>query len=275
MIGWLIYDKEGAKRNADYIRLHQELAQEFHIELRFLLDTEVVSLLSQNIEYPDVCFVRTIHPELSKKLEEQKIQVLNPSFVSTICNDKGKTIEYIKKNSMVPTIPTQCFAREQLSIELLKQYPDSVIKAVDGHGGKEVFLTSDSFDVIQSTLKTSDFIIQPFVQEAKKDIRVYVIGKQIMGAVERTAKDGFKSNFSLGGTVRPYLLSNREKMLVNQVCDLFPFGMVGIDFLVQSDGEWLLNEIEDVVGARMYYQCYPHTNLLREYFLYVMERFRE
>lgn len=272
MNGWLIYDEAGAKRNKDYIRLHQQLAREFHMELQFLLDTEVQEGLALEKELPDFCFVRTIRPELSKCLEKKKIKVFNSSFVSEICNDKGKTINYIQEKTSVPVIPTKSFSNHQLSQELLEQYPDSVIKAVDGHGGKEVFLTSDSYQEIQIAIQSSDFIIQPLIQGARRDVRVYVIGEQIMGAVERRAKKGFKSNFSLGGEIGPYTLSTEEKQLVNEICKVFSFGMVGIDFLVDGEGKWYFNEIEDVVGARMYYQCYPETNLLREYFMYVSEQ---
>lgn len=271
MIGWLIYDEAGAKRNMDYIRMHQELAKEFHINLRFRYDYEVAPLLEQKTEYPDFCFMRTINPSLSKQMEHCGISVFNSSFVSEVCNDKGKTLQYIEKNTHVPVIPTTCFSCHELSKELLIENGDSVIKAVDGHGGNEVFLTSDSYNRIKETIGASNFIIQPYIRGMKKDVRVYVIGRKIMGAVERTAKNGFKSNFSLGGMVKPYSLSTTEKDMVNQICDVFSFGMVGIDFLVNEKGKWLLNEIEDVVGARMYYKCYPETNLLREYFSYVME----
>ena len=92
-----------------------------------------------------------------------------------------------------------------------------------------------------------------------------------MGAVERIAKSGFKSNFSLGGEIFPYELKENERNMVNTICDIFSFGMVGIDFIIDEAGNFLFNEIEDVVGARMYYQCYPQINLLREYFSFVMK----
>lgn len=273
MLAWLIYDREGAKRNADYIQMHRELAKEFHIQLHLVMDTEVTDLLAQNREnYADFCFVRTIQPQLSKQLEEQGIVVFNSAFVSEICNDKGKTIQYVKSHTEVPVIPTKCFARKQLSEELLLQHKASVIKAVDGHGGRQVFLTSEPYERIVRGIGKSNFILQPLIQGAGKDIRVYVIGNRIMGAVERIAKSGFKSNFSLGGEIFPYELKENERNMVNTICDIFSFGMVGIDFIIDEAGNFLFNEIEDVVGARMYYQCYPQINLLREYFSFVMKR---
>ena len=85
------------------------------------------------------------------------------------------------------------FQNIELSEKLLKEYPDYVIKAVDGHGGKQVFLTNESFDSIQKGIAGSDFILQPFVKGPGVDLRVYVIGKEIVGAVKRQANNSFRS----------------------------------------------------------------------------------
>lgn len=270
MLAWLIYDVAGAEKNADYIQMHHRLAEEFGIQLRLVLDTEVQELLEQRQgAYPGFCFMRTRLPQLSRQLEGRGIRVFNSSFVSEICNDKGKTIQYIQAHTNVPVIPTKCYKRESLSEKLLEQNPNSVVKAVDGHGGEQVFLTSEPYGLIEKKLGTSDFILQPFISGEGKDIRVYVIGNEIIGAVERTASAGFKSNFSLGGEVRPYEVGGELEQYVQSICRIFSFGMVGIDFLVNESGHILLNEIEDVVGARMFYQCYPQIDILREYFTYV------
>lgn len=268
---WLIYDEDGAKRNADYIEMHRELAERFHLSLHLVMDHDVSGLLKQSDKLPDFCFVRTIQPKMNKQLEDKGIVVYNSSFVSEICNDKGKTIQYVKKCTHVPVISTSCYKRNQLSQKLLEQYPDHVIKAVDGHGGKQVFLTSESFSDIEQAMEKSDFIIQPRIRGKGQDIRVYVIGTKIMGAVIRTAKNGFKSNFSLGGEVQPYTLKEKDKKMIQEILSAFSFGMAGIDFIVDNDENLIFNEIEDVVGARMFYQCYPNINLLEEYFRFVLE----
>lgn len=272
MRAWLIYDAVGAEKNQDFIRMHRELAEEFRIDLQLVMDTEVSYLLERGRNgYPDFCFVRTIRPQISRLLEEKGIRIFNSACVSELCNDKGKTIQYVKSHTDVPVIPTECYTRSQLTKELLARHKNSVIKAVDGHGGRQVFLTSESYGEITQNIGSSDFIIQPLIQGPGKDIRVYVIGSRIMGAVERTARFGFKANFSLGGEIHPYEITPASQERVHAICDVLSFGMVGIDFVVDQTGNLLFNEIEDVVGARMFYQCYPQIDLLREYFLYVLD----
>lgn len=270
---WLIYDREGAAANQDYIRMHREIGLEYGIRFELLLPEEAAQRAAGlSADVPDFAIVRAIRPNLSENLEKKGIPVFNPAFVSRICNDKGRTIDYIRQNSQIPVVPTIRYERDSLSEALLLGCPGHIIKAVDGHGGKQVFRTSDPYDEILCGIGTSDFIIQPFVKGPGKDVRVYVIGREIIGAVERTAPDGFRSNFSIGGTVRTYELRASELQMVEEICGMFEFGMVGIDFILDEDGNFIFNEIEDVVGARMMYQCQPEVKLLEQYFVFILHK---
>lgn len=143
-----------------------------------------------------------------------------------------------------------------------------VVKSVSGHGGTEVFLVENQeFDPRMLTIE-SDFVIQPLVGNKHQDLRVYVLGKEILACVLRTAKEGFKSNFSLGGNVELYQLTEEQEENINRITALFDFGLVGIDFIVADDGTLLFNEIEDVVGARMLYQC-TDINLVKKYLSFI------
>lgn len=271
---WLIYDEIGAARNRDYIELHKKIGRQYDMDFSLRIvpnQSEIKTFLSES-GLPVFALVRTIRPELSGKLEECGVPVFNPSFVSRICNDKGSTIAYIKEKTTVPTVPTKRFFHSQFSPELLAEYPSHVIKSVCGHGGSQVFLTDDNIENIRAGLKKDDFVIQPWIKVRGKDVRVYVIGKKVIAAIERTSKDDFRANYSLGGTVRSIGLGDEILEFVHQICEVFDFGLAGIDFLIDDRGNWLLNEIEDVVGARMLYQCQPDIHLLEQYFCYIHDK---
>jgi RimK family alpha-L-glutamate ligase len=267
---WLVYDEEGAKKNQDYIQWHMTLGKEYGISFQLKIIKEQWKVNSEVM--PDFAIVRTIQPDFSETLGKLGVPVFNSAFVSRICNHKGKTIDYVQKNTSVPVIRTISFSREKLNPELLEKFPNHVIKSVDGHGGRQVFRTDDNWEQIREGIGTSDFIIQPFVPGEGKDVRIYVIGNEVAGAVQRRAKDGFKSNFSLGGQVETYHLKEKEMDYVRQICRIFDFGMVGIDFIIDEKESFLFNEIEDVVGARMLYQCQPEVKLLERYFTFITEK---
>lgn len=178
--------------------------------------------------------------------------------------------------------------RKNNSIKLLSDkynnisLTDYVIKSVTGHGGQEVmtlneFLISDKvygeqeFDA--SGYYNEKYVIQPLIETGTRDLRVYVIGKIIIGAVLRESVIGFKSNYSLGGNVRLYTLDECQKNIVYKIINAFDFSYVGIDFLLTSDDKLIFNEIEDVVGARMLSECtnIDYVNMFINYIAHNLE----
>lgn len=273
---WLVYDRQGAKRNGDYIRMHKEIGAKFGFDFKLKIIEEIYPRKMFSTDAimlnPDFAIVRTIQPDFTKALEGRHVPVFNNAFVSEICNDKGMTIHYVSKHTDIPIVPTERFSNIDLTKEMLNHYPNHVIKAVDGHGGRQVFATWEPYERIVDGIGESDFVLQPKIEGPGKDVRLYVVGDEIVGAVERTAKEGFRANYSLGADVCTYIPTKKDIQYVKELCRLFSFGLVGVDFLVRRDGRLLLNEIEDVVGARMLYRCNPDAGLLERYFAFIRDK---
>lgn len=273
---WLVYDRQGAKRNGDYIRMHKEIGAKFGFDFKLKIIEEIYPRKMFSTDTimlnPDLAIVRTIQPDFTKALEGRHVPVFNNAFVSEICNDKGRTIHYVSKHTDIPIVPTERFSNIDLTKEILNHYPNHVIKAVDGHGGRQVFATWEPYERIVDGIGESDFVLQPKIEGPGKDVRLYVVGDEIVGAVERTAKEGFRANYSLGADVCTYIPTKKDIQYVKELCRFFSFGLVGVDFLVCRDGRLLLNEIEDVVGARMLYRCNPDAGLLERYFAFIRDK---
>lgn len=282
MTGWLVYRLKDIKRNKAYINFYKEEGKALAINIKLILVDKLKFGVKDNnlfIEYdgkpikkPDFVINRSIYPLLSKHLEDMNVKVFNNSKVASICNDKAKTYQYISRLN-IPIVDSDFIKSEYLSqaIEDIKE--TTIIKGVLGHGGKQVYLLNpedeeEKKQKIVTKLNNSDLVFQPLVGNKNQDLRVYVIGKKIIAAILRTAKSGFKSNFSLGGQVKKYELSEKEISLTKSIIDEFDFGLVGIDFLIDDDGSLLFNEIEDVVGARMLYQC-TDINLVNLYLKHI------
>lgn len=268
MTGWLIYRKKDVEKNKRYINFYIEEGSRIGIQIKLILVENLYFAIKDNklfmdyngekIDKPDFAINRSIYPLLSKHLEDMAIKVYNNSKVAEICNDKGRTHQYLARYG-IAMVDTRFLKGDMLHEAFNRIKEATVIKGVSGHGGNQVFLydprksSNKQKERIISKLKDTDVVIQPLI--GKQDLRVYVIGDKIIAGILRTAKSGFKSNYSLGGEVREYLLSREEKNLIKDIIKAFDFGLVGIDFLIQEDGSLLFNEIEDVVGARMLYQC--------------------
>lgn len=282
--GWLVYDRAGAEYNKAYIQMHFEEAEKLHIQIELVYAEEitfgvkdqkpVVFYKGNEVEKPDFVICRTIYPFLSNMLERAGFLVFNNAKVAEIANDKAKTYSYLA-NHGIPMVDS-IFIRRKDAKECVPKLPDHwVVKAVDGHGGKQVFLKEEkNVEEILEKTGQSDLVAQPFLEGPCEDVRVYVLGKEILACVRRHAKNGFKSNFSLGGEVELYTLTKEEKQLVQKIIDMFSFGLVGIDFLIDAQGALVFNEIEDVVGARMLYQL-TDINLVERYLTFILKEIGE
>lgn len=281
MNAWLIYDRDGAGRNKDYIAYHLELGAELGIGFKLVYadelrkpdgvteDTGIIGLSCRE-EKPDIAIVRTIDPGLSLLLEKEGIRVYNPAALSYIANHKGRCIEYVSSNTQVPCVPTQVLSPGDQVTDLWGAPADMIVKSASGHGGTEVFRVSTREDLERAVSVISthdDAVIQPFIDGPGEDVRVYVVGGNIIAAVKRRAHTGeFRANASLGGDIFRYVLKPQEEDYVRQIIgSLDEIGMIGIDFMVDKDGGFIFNEIEDVVGARMLYRTYPEIDILKIY----------
>ncbi len=286
MTGWLIYGEEDVKKNQSYIDLYMEEGRKSGIKIQLILAgkleigirdrTWFVTYGHEAVTKPDFAICRTIYPLLTKQLEYLGIPAFNNSRVAGLCNDKAKTCQYVAQLG-IDMVDSVFIRGKELREAMDRIEGRSVIKAVAGHGGSQVFL----FDPIASTsvereeilkgVGHSDAIIQPFTGTGRQDLRVYVIGRKIIAAILRTAREGFKSNYSLGGKVERYELSEEEVLTVKKIISIFDFGLAGIDFLIGDKGELIFNEIEDVVGARMLYEC-TDINLAGLYLSYIASK---
>lgn len=300
---WMIYDREGMERNASYIQMYQERCRIYKIEVEPVL-AETLPRHLQDGEMPVCALVRTIRPEINQMLEQAGIPVFNSYRVSYVCNHKGRTLEYFKDR--VLSVPSLTFSGKELPLilskkpqeliqlfenqfiysssfeqeerELICPASDFVLKAVDGHGGTQVFSFGEDKRKVLDGISGHEFVLQPmvgngFLTEGRlsRDVRVYVVGNKIFAAVMRSSSGDFRANFSLGGEVCRYDLSSQEVRVVESVLDGMEFGMAGIDFIVDDRRGLILNEIEDVAGARMLYQCAPELDIVQEYLRYILE----
>ncbi|WP_312372328.1 ATP-grasp domain-containing protein [Lachnoclostridium sp.] len=281
MLIWMIYQEADAKKNEWYIKEHQEIGKTLglEIELKLVENLEIgvkegsliLSEIKKIVEPPKAAIIRTIWPLLSEHLEAMGTRVFNKASIASMCNDKARTYRETMKLD-IQVIPTEFVKKENLSRKIAMETKPCIVKSVDGHGGSEVFLIENEEYQEDLTkilsLKANNFVIQPYIEGKKQDLRVYVLGKRILGCILRTANLGFKSNFSLGGTVCEYQLNSEENELVQKIINAYEFDLVGVDFLVDEKGNLIFNEIEDVVGARMLYQC-TKINLVNEYLSYI------
>ncbi|QTD41563.1 RimK family alpha-L-glutamate ligase [Sporosarcina sp. Te-1] len=243
MKGCLYYSSAEAERNNGFIDDLIGSANRLNMELTVMVDEE------QPAKDSDFILFRDRNPLLSAKWEAEGFRLFNRSEVNRIANDKLRTYELAAMLG-IPAVPTQ----KATSVNDLASFP-IVLKTRDGHGGHEVSLcgTKEEAVFFFNEHAGRQLIFQPYIESNSTDIRVFMLGNEVLGAVKRMGKNSFKSNYTLGGSVERYSLSTTEKKEVQTIAKALKSDYIGIDFLLLPDGSWLLNEVEDPVGARSLY----------------------
>lgn len=219
----LVYSKEEAERNA------------FTVE-------KICKGLGTMLVTPDyrgeAAFVvnRSNDYEIAKYYEDRGIRVFNGAQFTRLANDKQLCYDFMEQNG-IEIMPTR--------------YRDVpfVKKPKDSHGGQGVVMCFDKADYDEN------MVCQKPASDLGRDVRVWVLGGEIICAFLRVSDTDFRSNYCLGGRAEKYNLNEEEKSKVNRIIDLVtPLGAdyYGIDF-VFDNGKAVFNELEDAVGARMVY----------------------
>lgn len=276
--GWLIYSKKDAKENASFINRFIKEAQDQNINLYLVLrenlkigiidNTHICHLNKQSIKLPDLAIIRTIEPLLNLHLETLGVKVFNSSMVSRICNNKALTHSMINRLN-IPMVDTLFLHGKNLTKQAPMNFP-FVLKDAESRGGAHVHLITGPTEWHENIARYSskNLIIQSSNAQHGKDLRVFVVGKKIIGAVLRESSTDFRANYKLGGSATWYELTHIEKEIIYKIINHFDFGMVGIDFLIGLDGKLLFNEIEDVVGSRIL-SVVSNKNIINEYITHI------
>ena len=92
-----------------------------------------------------------------------------------------------------------------------------------------------------------------------RDIRVFVIGGRVLGAIERRAPDGqWRTNVSLGGSARPFELPASWAQLALRAAAAIGADYAGVDLLPSRDGTVFVLEVNGIPGWQGLKQATGH-----------------
>ncbi len=115
-----------------------------------------------------------------------------------------------------------------------------VIKEVYGSFGKQVYLArtlKEAAEILERTAP-APLLFQEFIKEsAGRDLRVYVVGQRVCGAMLRENTEGdFRANAALGSKTQAYALSAEEERVALDTSRLLGLDFAGVDLLMSSSG---------------------------------------
>ena len=213
-------------------------------------------------DYGDVVLQRCISHmrglHYTSYLEHMGLKVINGFDAQSLCGNKAFTSLFLIKRG-IPTPKTLIAFSQEAAEEAVEKigYP-AVIKPVIGSWGRMVLALKDRemakavFEMrgaMQGPFE-SIFYIQEFVKRPPRDIRVIVVGDEIVASVYRYApSQDWRTNVARGGKAKECPITKELEDLVLKVEKELGGGIFGID-LMESDSGLLVHEINPTVEFR-------------------------
>jgi RimK family alpha-L-glutamate ligase len=128
-----------------------------------------------------------------------------------------------------------------------------VVKPIFGSMGHGIVRVNDpdvAFRVVQTLEQLrAVFYVQRAVDCGGRDVRVFVVGGRVIGAIERRAPAGdWRANVSRGGSARPFELPPAWEALALHAAAALGTDYAGVDLLPARDGMVFVLEVNGVPG---------------------------
>jgi RimK family alpha-L-glutamate ligase len=185
-------------------------------------------------------------------MEEHGVPVMNSPRAIERSVDKFYT-DALLREAGLPTPETVVCEGTAEAMAAVAAMGDVVIKPIFGSMGHGIVRVSDpdvAFRVFQSLEQVrAVFYIQRAVDHGGRDVRVFVVGGRIVGAIERTAPHGdWRTNVSRGGSARPLELPAAWASLALRAAAAVGADYAGVDLLPARDGAMFVLEVNGIPG---------------------------
>ena len=180
----------------------------------------------------------------SELLDRCGVRVFNSANATAICDDKMLT-HVTLANSGIPmptTLPgALCYNPQgELTDEYVAKAVDIlglpiVVKECHGSYGEQVYLvkTTEELKAKLSQIKTKAYLLQRFENESSgKDMRVIVIGGNVVCAMLRENKLDFRSNVAHGGSATAVKAPQAIVEICEKAAKIIGLDYCGIDILL-------------------------------------------
>ena len=215
------------------------------------------------LESYDVLFVRTIpggsleqvifRVDALHRLENAGVRIVNSPTVIERTVDKYYTSALLEDAGLPTprTIVTEWFDEAMTAFHELGG--DIVVKPIFGSEGRGIVRVSDpdtAYRVFRALeLGRYVYYLQEFVPHGCEDIRVFVVGQQVVAAMVRRGET-WKTNVAQGAKAKVLAPDDELQEMALQACQVLGADYAGVDILPSEGGGYTVVEVNGIPGWR-------------------------
>ena len=186
------------------------------------------------------------------RLEKLGICVVNSATAIERTVDKYHA-SFLLADAGIPTPRSLVTEDFETALAACREMRDVVIKPLFGSEGKGMARIADeetAYRVLRAwELNRYIFYIQEYVPHFQEDVRAFVIGDKVAGAMRRRAA-GWKTNYSNGAEVSAAELGREMEELALKAVKVIGLDYAGIDLMLSEDGRTYVVEVNSIPGWR-------------------------
>jgi len=204
----------------------------------------------QEFDMPDLVLTRTgsgtteFITAIVRQFEEENVRCINSSLSVEIAKDKMRSHQLLASHGL--PIPNTMLVRFPVEVDIVDNmigWP-CVVKVISGSYGEGIYLCENktSFKKMMEFIGNLDtpktLLVQEYVDtKPGEDLRVFVVGGKVLGAMKRHAPEGdFRANISNGGYGEPFEVNSEIDYLAREAARICGLEIAGIDLLFDKDG---------------------------------------
>ena len=193
-------------------------------------------------------------------LEERGIPVVNPARTIERTVDKLWTTALLEQAGLRVPETVVCEGADA-ALAAFRALGDVIVKPLFGSMGLGMVRVTDeemAFRVFR-TLETlrGVYYVQRTIDHGGCDVRAFVVGSRVIGAIERSAP-GWKTNLARGGHARPVTLEPEQTELALAAARAVGADYAGVDLLPARDGTVYVVEVNGIPGWRGLQEATSH-----------------
>ena len=193
-------------------------------------------------------------------LEERGIPVVNPARTIERTVDKLWTTALLEQAGLRVPETVVCEGAD-VALAAFRALGDVIVKPLFGSMGLGMVRVTDedmAFRVFR-TLETlrGVYYVQRTIDHGGCDVRAFVVGSRVIGAIERSAP-GWKTNLARGGHARPVTLEPEQTELALAAARAVGADYAGVDLLPARDGTVYVVEVNGIPGWRGLQEATSH-----------------
>lgn len=277
LTGWVVYNGNLEDDSfVDFANMIEEAGDKQGISIKKIKNNDLLVYLSSDQlnfltdkvdQLPDFVVFTDKDLYLARQLENMGIPLFNNSYTIEVSDDKIKSYQLLAEAKVpIPeTIisPKVYYNHDKIDYSFLKYVIEKlkfplILKEAFGSFGQQVYLIENEGQLLSKVKKLVDrpILFQQFIDSSYgRDIRLQVVGEEVVTSMLRKSENDFRANISSGGSMEPYKPTAEEKRLAILAAKAVNADFAGVDILFGPNNTPLVCEVNSNAHIRNLYNC--------------------